>query len=140
MSKHQWYNLRCFISVNQSNWPRNQDLSFTSHTLYSRRFCIIKIARQWFLDDLAPRNNGIYSVILEANYSLLAGNICLSLSFLHRRLDYTICTANYNLATLSWTLDALFPPVFTSNFLCLSCLPRTQYAHRRPKRSKARCQ
>ena len=34
----------------------------------------------------------------------------------------------------------LFPPVFTSNFLCLSRLSRTQYAHKKPKRSKARWQ
>ena len=111
-----------FIRENQSNWPGNQELSFTSYTLCSRRFCIIKNARQWFLDDLAPRNNVNYSVIVEANHLLPARNICLSRSFIHRRLDYIVCADNYNLAAMSWTLDALFTPVFTSNFLCLSCL------------------
>ena len=37
-------------------------------------------------------------------------------------------------------MDALFPPVFTSHFLCLSRFSCTQYAHRKPKCSKARCQ
>ena len=79
-------------------------------------------------------------MIVEANYLLPAGNICLSRSFIGHRLDYIVCAANYNLVALSWTLDALFTPVFTLNFLCLSCLSCNQYAHRKTKRSKASCQ